>query len=99
MNPLGCCSPFPDCFRRSNSKPANSGLKAFLVRALLILYLPALAQSAFAQANLTPSSLSFGNHVVGVTSATLTATFQNVQTTPLSIKSILISGNKPDYVW
>jgi trimeric autotransporter adhesin len=59
---------------------------------LFLLSFLGLASSVFAQATLTPSSLTFPNEVVGASSGTMTATFKNTQATPLAIKSIGTSG-------
>ncbi len=48
--------------------------------------------------NLAPSSLSFGNQLVGTTSAAQTATLTNTGTAPLTILSVGISGtNSGDF--
>lgn len=57
--------------------------------------------SALAQTSFMPSTLSFGNYVVGETSGPETLTFTNTQTVPLTINSIAISGGSApaDYAW
>ncbi len=100
MNTLGC-SRLPGCFHGPSSRPANYATKVLLSGIFLLLCLLVLASSAFAQAALTPATLSSGKEAVGVTSAAKTATFKNDQTTPLTISSIVISGGNAstDYAW
>src|SRR5450432_3903267 len=74
---------------------AVSNLRALLTAAsLLVLCLPGLAQT-----KLTPASLSFGSVAVGASKSSSTATFKNLQKTPVTITNIGISGgNAPgDY--
>jgi concanavalin A-like lectin/glucanase superfamily protein/Big-like domain-containing protein/ASPM-SPD-2-Hydin domain-containing protein len=52
-----------------------------------------LTGTGVAPAGLTPSSLAFGNQVVGTTSAAKVTTLQNNQTVPLTIAGISTSGN------
>jgi 6-phosphogluconolactonase (cycloisomerase 2 family) len=46
----------------------------------------------FAQATLTPTTLSFGNQVLNVASSSKTVTVKNTQAVPLTISSITIGG-------
>ncbi len=61
----------------------------------------AFVSSASAQTTLTPSTLSFGSHAVGVASISKTATFKNTQAVPVTIVSIAIGGGTApgDYAW
>ncbi len=64
-----------------------------------LVFLLFLGSPALAQVTLTPSSLSFGNFVVGQSSSGRAVTLNNNQTVPLTISQIATSGgNAPgDY--
>ena len=81
--------------RTSQIGSCLSNLRALLTAAsLLVLCLPGLAQT-----KLTPASLSFGSVALGASKGPNTATFKNLQKTPVTISNIGISGgNAPgDY--
>ena len=83
MNALGC-SHLPAYFHSSSSRSAKYGTTVFLVGILLLFSLLILGSSAFAQATLTPATLSFGSQAVDIPSVVKTATFKNTQTVPLT---------------
>jgi len=68
---------------------------------LLVLCLMVLGSLAFAQAALTPATLPFGAHVLGVASLPETVKLKNTQSVPLTINSIVIAGGTApgDYAW
>ena len=88
-------------FVRPNQRLVKGGSKArsnslrtglLVVAAFLALSSPAIAQS------LTPANLSFGNQVVGQTSAPKTATFKNNTGAPVRINDVMIvGGNAGDF--
>jgi hypothetical protein len=92
MKPLGFVPQLSSSFRGPNSRTANYETKGLLILMLRVISLLALATSAIAQAALSPATLSFGNQVVGVTSAAQIATFKNTQTSPITISGIVIAG-------
>src|SRR5271157_3090060 len=71
------CSRLSSYFPRSTSRSAPHGTNGFLnwTVALLALLIP--GSSAFGQATLTPTTLSFGTHIEAQSSAAKTATFKN----------------------
>ncbi len=90
-----------DYFSSFSSRPARYRTGLFWGWTVLLLSLLAFGSSAFAQATLTPATLSFGNQGLNDTSAAKTATFKNEQASPLTITSIVISGGTApaDYAW
>jgi len=68
--------------------------------AFVLITLLGVASSVSAQTTLNPSSLSFGNIAVGVSSGSKTATFKNTQTVAVTIGSITIGGtDSSDFTW
>jgi hypothetical protein len=76
-----------------NLNRAISSKRALSRAVFAIVSIFVLGSTASAQSSLTPVSLSFGSVPVGETSKTINATFKNTQKTPLTISSIVISGN------
>jgi hypothetical protein len=62
------------------------------ISALALASFLAISSPFFAQTKLTPVSLSFGSLAVGATSAAKTASFKNLQKTPVTIAGIVVSG-------
>jgi hypothetical protein len=99
INTLGYSHP-SSYFLRSGSRPVQHETKRFLDWAVLLLFLLVPGASASAQTTLTPATLSFGDHVINVTSGAKTATLTNTQTVALTTSSIAIGGGTAptDYV-
>ena len=78
---------------RPFSKPAIDR-PAFSIVLLVLLSLLLSLRSAIAQTTLTvsPSSVAFGNHVVGTRTATQAVTVKNAQTVPVQITAIAVGG-------
>jgi hypothetical protein len=99
MNKLGSSRP-SNYSSKCRSTPANWEAKLHVSRTLLLLCFLFLGSSAFAQTTLTPATMSFGNQAVSVASVPKTATFENTQSVPLAISSIVSSGTAAaDYAW
>ncbi len=88
-------------FPSFTSRPAKCRSQLFWSGTTLLLSLLAFGSSAFAQASLTPATLSFGNQGLNNPSAAKKATLKNEQTGPITISSIAISGGTApaDYAW
>jgi len=86
------CPAGADCFRKSFSRTPPWTTKLFWSGFVVALSFFLFSSPVFAQTTLTPASLSFGNHVVGVASTAKTATFKNTQAVAMTISSITIGG-------
>jgi hypothetical protein len=75
-----------------NLMPAAHRPKVFRRALLTAASLLVICLTAFAQTKLTPASLSFGSVAVGASKGASTATFKNLQKTPVTISNIGISG-------
>ena len=91
MNPLGC-SHLSGCFDSFSSRPVKYGAKVFLSGVVLLLSLLVLGSSAFAQATLTPTTLSFGKQGLNNTSAAKKVTLTNNESTAIAISGKTITG-------
>src|ERR1039458_1630941 len=91
MNPLGC-SHLSGCFDSFSSRPVKYGAKVFLSGVVLLLSLLVLGSSAFAQATLAPTTLSFGKQGLNNTSAAKKVTLTNNESTAIAISGKTITG-------
>jgi hypothetical protein len=76
----------------SNSNQPKHRMRLFSAGIVPLLLLLAAGPSASAQTTLAPTTLSFANLAVGVTSPARMATLRNAQPVPLVIYSIAIAG-------
>jgi hypothetical protein len=80
-------------FSRGINRVRKSQYAFFLsLMAMLSLFTPAVAQ---AQTTVSPTSVNFGNVVVGATSAMHTVNFKNTGATSISITSIAVTSGGP----
>ncbi len=92
MKSLDCCSHLSVHFRSSHPSPARGGITVFFVGTVLLLSLLVLCSSAFAQATLTPATLSFGKQGLNDTSAAKKATLTNNESTAITLSGETITG-------
>src|SRR5450759_2138249 len=91
-DPMRASISFVLLFFPTGSRPAKYGTKVFVSGVLLLLSLLVLGSSAFAQATLTPATLSFGKQGLNSTNAAKTVTLTNNDSTAITLSGETITG-------